>query len=204
MREAAGKGASRLKYFLVDYENVQPKNLAVLQGQPVRLIVFMGANQNKVPLEFARALQALGENAEYVQISGSGSNALDFHIAYSLGIFSQEDPKGEFYIVSNDTGFDPLLKHLREKGIHAQRLKEIAAAPLLRAAGAAPEQEKLEAILRNLASRTTGKPRKVKTLSNTINALFLKKLSESEVQGLVLALERQGHISISGDNVNYH
>jgi len=56
----------------------------------------------------------------------------------------------------------------------------------------------------NLVSRSAGRPRKVRTLSNSINALFLKSLEALELASLVKALQKQGHISIEDDNVIYH
>ena len=49
----------------------------------------------------------------YVKISGTGPNALDFHIAFYIGQFAEKDPGANFYIVSQDAGFDPLLNHLK-------------------------------------------------------------------------------------------
>jgi hypothetical protein len=71
----------RINYVLIDYENVQPSSLAGLDAEHFRVLVFVGANQNKLTFETAAAIQKLGPRAEYVKISGNGSNALDFHIA---------------------------------------------------------------------------------------------------------------------------
>ena len=43
-------------YVLIDYENVQPKNLGVLKGHDFKVMVFVGANQTKIPFELAEAL----------------------------------------------------------------------------------------------------------------------------------------------------
>jgi hypothetical protein len=37
---------------------------------------------DSMPISLAKALQVLGKHGEYIEISGSGQNALDFHIAY--------------------------------------------------------------------------------------------------------------------------
>ena len=75
----------KTNYILIDYENVQPKSLAVLKGHDFKVIVFVGANQTKIPIDLAKAMQALGSSGEYIIISGNGPNALDFHIAYYIG-----------------------------------------------------------------------------------------------------------------------
>lgn len=194
----------KTNYLLVDYENVQPKSLVSLNGHAFKVIVFVGARQTKVPVEFARALQSLGGNAEYVQISGSGSNALDLHIAFTIGELSKIEPGAYFHIISKDSGFDPLIKHLRSKGILANRSSSFADVPLLKVINAKSVEERVDAVVKNLASRRVGRPRKVKTLENTINALFLKSLKQEELLGLTQALVRQGYISIKGEDVTYH
>jgi len=113
-------------FMLIDFENVQPTSLGALQGGEHQVRVFVGASQNRVPLELAAALQALGSNAEYIQITGNGSNALDFHIAYAIGHLSALHPDARFTIVSRDTGFDPLIKYLAHKNVLCKRVAMLA------------------------------------------------------------------------------
>ena len=104
-------------YVLIDFENVQPRNLEILENHPFKIFVFVGANQTKVPFDLATVMQNFGDNAQYIKISGNGQNALDFHIAFYIGQLSLQDPAGLFHIISKDKGFDPLIKHLRTKKI---------------------------------------------------------------------------------------
>jgi hypothetical protein len=194
----------KTNYLLLDYENIHPKNLSLLSGHPFKVLVFAGANQTKVPLELAAALQPFGKAAEYITISGSGRNALDFHIAFTIGELSKEDPERCFYIISKDTGFDPLIEHARKKKIHVSRLNNIGDIPLLRTPGAQTMQEKVDVIVGNFAVRGSGLPRKEKTLANTINVIFQKTLKEDELKLLIQELNRQGHISIQNGKINYH
>ncbi len=190
-------------YILIDYENVQPKNLAILNGHPVRVIVFVGANQAKVPLELAAALQALGSNAEYVKISGNGSNALDFHIAFYIGQLAERDQNAYFHIISKDTGFDPLIKHLKTKKIFAQREKDLTEISFLRIRNTTSTEEKITAIVKSLSARGHARPRKVKTLLNTINALFMKTLENTELMDLFEQLCQRQYVVIENQNVSY-
>ena len=80
------------KYVLVDFENVQLKNVGDLNGSALKIKVFLGASQVKVPLDIARALQAFGRDVDYIQIDGNGSNALDFHIAFYIGRLAAQAP----------------------------------------------------------------------------------------------------------------
>lgn len=191
-------------YILIDYENVQPKNLALLNGHPFKVIVFVGANQTKIPFDLASGLQALGSNAEYVKIGGNGSNALDFHIAYYIGQLVERDPGAFFHIISKDTGFDPLIKHLKERKISALREKDLSEIPLLRISNATSADEKVDAIVKNLAIRGHSRPRKVATLENTINSLFMKTLEEPELKSLVDKMKQLNLITIENENVSYN
>jgi PIN domain len=113
-------------FVLVDFENVQPNKMTLLSPGPYKVKVFVGANQTKIPFEMARALQAFGPDAEYIQIDGHGRNALDFHIAYYIGRLAAESPDARLHVISKDTGFDPLIKHLNAKGISCQRSKSLS------------------------------------------------------------------------------
>ena len=191
-------------YVLIDFENVQPRNLEILASHPFKVIVFTGANQTKVPFDLAEAMQGLGENAEYVKIWGSGRNALDFHIAYYLGELSAKEPDACFHIISRDTGFDPLIKHLTARKIRVQREKDLAEIPVLRMANTGSRDDKIQAIVKNLNGRGQSRPRKVKTLENTINSLFTRKLPPDELSSLVEELEQRQYITVNDKrNVSY-
>ncbi len=193
----------KTNYILIDYENVQPKSLALLNGGEFKVFVFVGAKQVKIPLEFAKTLQSFGTAADYIQISGNGTNALDFHIAFTIGELSANEPEAYFHIISKDTGFDPLIEYLRKRKILARRSKGIAEIPLLRAVNAKTTTERVDAIVHNFAART-GRPRKRETLINAINALFAKKLSEAELASLVKSLVKGGYVTIEDDSVSYN
>jgi len=89
--------------------------------------LFAGQHQAKVDLSLAQALQPFGSRAEYIQIVGSGKDALDFHIAYYMGRLAAEHPGASFIVLSRDTGFDPLIKHLAQQGISCSRVPSLAA-----------------------------------------------------------------------------
>lgn len=112
-------------YFLIDFENVQPKALNRLQPGTSRIKVFLGQHQSKLMLELVQALQPFGADAEYIQIQGSGPDAVDFHIAFYIGRVAAHEPDATFNIISKDKGFDPLVRHLIGLGIQCHRLAEI-------------------------------------------------------------------------------
>jgi hypothetical protein len=194
---------AKVNYVLVDFENVQPKNLSMLNDDSFRVFVFVGENQAKIPFDVASAMQKLGERGHYVKIAGAGKNALDFHIALYLGELAARDRNGYFHVISRDTGFDPLITHLRQRGLHAHREQDIAEIPPLRVPAGAATSDKVTAIIKNLAGRGASRPRKVRTLSNTIASLFKPKLENSEISAIVEELKAHGYVVVNGDNVAY-
>ena len=191
-------------YILIDYENVQPRNLEVLAKHPVNVFVFVGANQSRLPVDLVTAMQSMGDKGAYVRISGNGSNALDFHIAYYIGKFIGQGVSGRFSIISRDTGFDPLIRHLQEDNVLANRFRDLNGIPELKIKNKLPIDEKIDAIVKKLNGQGQSRPRKEKTLANTINALFAKNLTGSELAELIDRLKQKGFVRISDDRIVYN
>jgi len=187
----------RTNFVLVDLENVQPKNIGLLYGGPFKIKVFLGATQCKIPLDMARVFQAFGPDVEYIQMDGNGTNALDFHIAYYIGRLAAEYPDAYLHIISKDTGFDPLIKHLKGQGISCQRSAAVTDMPMIKVANAeSVPPERFEALLANLIKHKAAKPRTVETLRNSIKTCFANKLSDHEIQALVDQLAQRGVIRV--------
>jgi len=193
----------RTNYVLIDYENVQPAALAALEKEHFKILVFVGAGQTKVNYEIADSLQRLGPKASYIKISGNGPNALDFHIAYYIGQLAAADKDGFFHIISKDTGFDPLIAHLKTKKIYACRSRDVSDIPIVKAANSKNPAEKIEIIVANLKQRGASKPRTVKTLTSTISSLFQKALPADELGTLLKALQKQGYVTVNETKVSY-
>jgi hypothetical protein len=190
-------------YVLIDFENVQPKNLELLTTHPFKVFVFVGASQTKVPFDLADSMQLLGNDAKYIKISGNGQNALDFHIAYYVGELAAKDPDAHFHIISKDKGFDQLIAHLKSRKISIQREKDLVEIPLLRVSNTTSGDEKIAAIVKNLGGRGQSRPRRVRTLENTINTLFTKKLDKAELSSLIKELQKRKLIVVNQSNVSY-
>ena len=56
---------------------------------------------------------------------------------------------------------------------------------------------------KNLAGRGQSRPRKVKTLANTINSLFTQKLQEKDLTAIIHTLEQKNYIVAKDGNVSY-
>jgi hypothetical protein len=193
----------RSNIVLIDFENVQPDSLQLLASEHFRVLLFIGANQSKLPFETVAAMQKLGVRAEYVKIAGNGSNALDFHIAYYIGVLSASEPSAYFHIVSRDTGFDPLIQHLKGKKVFAGRVKAIREIPIVKVAASKSPEERIQSVVDKLVQSKVTKPRTLKTLSSSIESFFQKQLSDEEVAAVVAGLLKRGFISVAGTKITY-
>jgi hypothetical protein len=191
-------------YVLIDYENVQPEAISALDQEYFKVIVFVGATQSKVTYEVAIAMQKLGNKAEYIKITGNGPNALDFHIAFYIGRISVKEPDTYFHIVSKDTGFDPLIAHLKNLKIPVQRSKDVSEIQIVKASTSKTIEEKIIVVMDYLKSRGTAVPKTIKTLTSTIQSVFQKNILESEQETIIAALQEQGAIAVVGAKVSYN
>ena len=184
----------KTNYVLIDLENVTPDNLELLDQEWIRVFVFVGKNQAKLPFSIAKAIQKLGSRAEYVEMAGTGHNALDFHIAFYIGRISAMDKDAYFHIVSNDTGFDPLITHLKNERIFSDRVSNIGEIGALAQANAvfkSPE-ERIDFAKERLGRPNATRPRTRRTLISHVAAMFLKTLSEDDVAAVVEGLFKCG------------
>jgi hypothetical protein len=214
-------------YILIDFENVQPDKIGALDTGAFKIKVFVGAKQSRVALGLASALQPMGNAVEYIQIEGSGRNALDLHIAYYIGRLSVEEPGAVFHIVSKDTDYDPLIDHLKGKNIHCHRWSAFGSIPHARttapkpapaprsaakpkpapkaAAKAAPAlASQVDEIVENLHKRARARPSTLKALTSTIKSHFRGiAMADVAVDAIVEALKARGLIAVKDGKVSY-
>lgn len=213
----------RVNYVFIDYENVQATSLRLLQPEHFKLRVFLGPNNTKLPTELVTAIHRLYDRAEYIQMDTAGTNALDFHITYYLGLLSAADPTGYYHIISKDKGFDPLIKHLKSKGITVVRSESIEQMPCFKPASpvptpsqtlapvqvapakpdAKPSDGLITLVVADLVARKASKPRTIKTLKNTIHAKVGKERALSEIEQIYTALRQRGYVKEAGTKVSY-
>lgn len=190
-------------YVLIDYENVQPANLALIAEKNFCVKIFVGSSQTRVPIELVTAMHALGSKAEYIRISGNGPNALDFHISYYIGRIAALEPDASFHVISKDTGFDPLLAHLKSKGISAKRQPTLGSVPVLKSLSVSTDAVQIDAVISKLQGMPKNRPQKDKTLRTMISAWFGKKLDDSALNRIVNDLVKRSVITIVNGAVKY-
>jgi hypothetical protein len=117
--------ASSTTILFIDYENVTQVRLSTIQLSNLKIFIFVGCAQTKIPFELVREAHQLGAAVEWIGVEGIGSNTLDFHIVFYLGQISLQSPSSNFLILSRDRGFDPLIQHLDKLGISCKRIDNL-------------------------------------------------------------------------------
>ena len=131
------------------------------------------------------------------RIQGNGHNALDFHVAFHLGELRNARPESDIpHHLRKDTGFEPLIAHLRSKGIDVQRSSTLA--------GVVPvADDVIEAVVQHLARRGAARPGRAKTLANTIHTFLGKTLDNWQVLAVIETLKRRAVLSMKDGKVTY-
>jgi len=201
----------RTNYVLIDCENVSVSSLSLLTAEQFRVRLFLGPGNTKLDTAIAVALHGFGERAEYIVMESSGKNALDFHIAYYMGGLAISDPTAYFHIISRDKGYDPLVSHLKTKGILSARSESIEAMPCFALASKAkvdaqskrPPKDLVHDVIVDLARRGTSKPRTLKTLLSTIHARCGKEVAPTKIEEIYRDLLKKKYVKVEGTKISY-
>lgn len=205
--------APRHNYVFVDYENVHQIDLSVIGAKSVNFTLLLGVNQTKLDAELVEKLMEHAASVQLIRLTSSGKNSLDFTLAYYVGRTVIANPSAFIHIISGDTGFDPLIEHLRSRHIHAHRhesfetltfsgtAKTATVPPKAEPAG--PE-EPLNRVLEHLRKNENNRPKKKKTLLSHIKSHLGKDATDAEAANLLDKLQKGRHVSIGEkDAVSY-
>ncbi len=107
-------------HVLLDYEDVQPtdEQLRALVPAATHVWVFHGPHQKRIDQHFG----SYGTALTAVPISKTGKNALDFHLSFYMGYITSRTPQANIIVVSNDTGYQPVLAHALAMGFRVSQL----------------------------------------------------------------------------------
>jgi hypothetical protein len=182
------------KVLYIDYENVQSVDLGRIVQMDFKIWVFTGVSQNRIPIDLVKSTQAFGNKLAWVTIDGNGPNALDFHIAYYLGVHVAENPKDEYFILSKDKGFDPLVSHVGKSNIRCRRISLVSEIESTSRASARIKKARdsdgmYSKIVANLSKiEATRRPRNRRTLLQFVKALAGKSQKELKPEQIVAQL----------------
>lgn len=200
---------------LVDFENVQAIDVELVPSD-YRIAIFCGANQKSASLDLTSRLQPLGSRVQWHRVSGSGKNALDFHLAFHMGRVLERQEADEFVILAKDTGYDPLVHHISSLGVPCRRIAavgELHGLPVAPAAQvpkpspkasspASPELERVKIILAK--TQKNKRPRKRSTLTKHVSAMLGNKLPEAKLTALIDSMFKRKLVSEANNVLSYH
>jgi hypothetical protein len=178
---------NRTQHIFVDLENVHEVDLDLVADTQAVVHLVLGERHKTLPLEMVERLMKYKEQVRLVKTGKSGKNALDFVLAYRVGVESVADPKGFFHVISRDTGFDALILHLRKHHILARRDETFARAFDVEPPTVAPA-DRVKTVTEKLTKNIKNRPKRKKTLVSQINAFFGKKLTDAELEEIVQKL----------------
>lgn len=211
---------------LVDFENIQDLDyLKKLRNTDYEVRVFLGPHQSRIQTELVRQAQPFGDRLHWIQMEGQGKNALDFHIAYTLGLLVAESRARKIYVLSKDTGFDPLISYLAKRNIACERIEEMGrfltrpeethpvektkphnevAIPSVPAKATASGLNLTDVVMHLNAIPARTRPKKPDTLAAHLANHFKKQGAGTNFARVVQELEKIGKISVSGQKLVYH
>lgn len=101
-----------MRIYFVDYENVNNGGMKGLENLTKKDVVYIlySENANTMQLQTAEKIRNSLATIQFVKIKHLGKNALDFQLCALLGtkIGKFRGRILDLYIVSNDTGYDPM------------------------------------------------------------------------------------------------
>lgn len=190
------------KRLFIDYENVQGIDLSEIAGIDCQVDVFTGSTQSKIPIGLVTSAQTLGNRLKWIRIDGSGPNALDFHIAYYLGATIAKSPQDEYFILSKDKGFDPLMKHVAKEKVICKRITSISEMmPTRRPKNVDVDFEKVLLNLKKIEK--TRRPRNETALRQHVKSISGKSGTEEKVRQIVNRLISLKAIVIENGRITY-
>jgi len=200
----------------VDFENFANITDDIKKAD-AKIIVLVGMNQDKKSFAFAKELLDSVSSVELLKVKGTGKNALDFFIAYYLGIYTSRDKNIKFTICSNDCGYDPLIKHLSDNGISIKRLEThkeriaVEEKPKAKALQKPKKQSNLfktdedyKKILTIVKEMTKNRPKKLNSLEAHLKSHFHETVSLEKIKTITDELEKQKYIELDNGKIIYN
>jgi len=178
---------ARTHHIFIDYENVGESDLSRVIGKAARVLMIIGTKHTRLPTSLFLFAQDSPEQLRIVQTPVVGRNALDFVLTFELGRTIAADPEGHFHIVSKDTDFDSVVRHLKSEGKRIARHASLAEISALRT----PE-ELLAKIKAELADATRPRPSTRKTLENKIKSYFKNNVEPDFIERTIKAFVQTG------------
>lgn len=184
----------------VDYENVGSLE-AVNFSEYVKVFVFCGPKNTKIKFGILPTSDFC--SIELIGVTTMGNNNLDFHLAFHLGRYHEiADENITFHIISNDSGFNGLVKHLKKIGRNCKKVVTKPSVPFMSAQSALSEAASLVlSKLKQLDGRK--RPRKRAKFLNWIKSQCQGLSNSATPEDVCKELIKAQLVRESGSNITY-
>ncbi len=170
---------------------------------------------------------AVSEDQIHDQSSKNGKNALDFHIAYFLGVLREQDVaagrRSICIVVTGDGGFDALFDLMRGQGCAVDKAASIPEALALAARMQAQAEKESETkatedpvppratlteedvskIVAGFVADPKSRPASRKKLEPYVQARLGNKVTPAVAQAVVKQLIKRGLVTFDGEKIRY-
>lgn len=112
--------------YFIDSENINDVwvNLFDILSDNDKVTVFYTDRSAHISCENVRKLMNVNKNMiSWISCYNMSSNALDFQLVTELGSMIAKNAAKEYVIVSNDTGFDSVVKYWGRESVNIRRMK---------------------------------------------------------------------------------
>lgn len=115
---------SKPKIYFIDSENVGDHWISLLSQvtSEDEILVFYTAKSPHMSYKNLILLKESPKEVQFIECC-EGNNALDFQLSTELGFRIHDALNDEYIIVSNDTGFDAVVRYWKKRGFPVKRIK---------------------------------------------------------------------------------
>ena len=118
------------KFYYIDSENVGDDWISLLASVGVDDKIFVFYTDKSPHMNYNNLILLKNSPKEVTFIKCfEGTNALDFQLCTEIGLQVHDNPDAEFIIVSNDTGYDVVVKYLMQHNVRIKRIKGADCSP---------------------------------------------------------------------------
>lgn len=111
------------RFLFIGFEDLKKIKFDKLQQVCDRVFVFVNKNEKAIPFVLVQRLQKLGENVQWIPVTGETIETTCHFLSFHLGLMHEQvEEEVEFAIISEDASFDSIIEHLNELGRSAVRV----------------------------------------------------------------------------------
>ncbi len=116
-----------MSIFLIDYENVSVKGLKGINSlkEKDKVYILYSVNADTLTFEMHQMMNESKADINCIKANVGTKNALDFQLSSKLGYLVADNKEEQFYVVSDDSGFDCVIMFWTKEGCKIERVSDL-------------------------------------------------------------------------------